>query len=136
MWHERDISHSSVERVTFADACALLDYMLEKMRWVIEGLVVDADRMQANLDASMGLVHSQSVLTALLSKGTLQREEAYALVQRNAMTAWDTQAQLSDLLKADKDVLEHLDGAEIDACFRPDRYLGNLDTVFRRLEEL
>ncbi len=136
LWHERDISHSSVERVTFADACALLDYMLEKMRWVIEGLVVDADRMQANLDASMGLVHSQSVLTALLSKGTLQREEAYALVQRNAMTAWDTQAQLSDLLKADKDVLEHLDGAEIDACFRPDRYLGNLDTVFRRLEEL
>ncbi|MEO8322733.1 MAG: adenylosuccinate lyase [Actinomycetota bacterium] len=136
LWHERDISHSSVERVTFADACLLLDYMLDKMRWVIEGMVVDEARMLVNLESSMGLVHSQSVLTALLSKGTLQREEAYALVQRNAMIAWDQQMPLVDLLKADPDVTAHLDPGEIDGCFDASRYLGNLETVFHRLEEL
>ncbi|MGH2779780.1 MAG: adenylosuccinate lyase, partial [Actinomycetota bacterium] len=89
LWHERDISHSSAERVTLGDACTLLDYMLAKMRWVVDGLVVDEVRMRRNLEASHGLVNSQSVLTALLTKGALQREEAYALVQRNAMVAWD-----------------------------------------------
>ena len=136
LWHERDISHSSVERVTFADACLLLDYMLDKMRWVIEGMVVDEGRMLVNLGSSMGLVHSQSVLTALLAKGTLQREEAYALVQRNAMLAWDQQKPLVDLLKADPDVTAHLDSGEIEGCFDASRYLGNVETVFRRLEEL
>src|SRR5688500_1714313 len=101
LWHERDISHSSVERVTFADACTLLDYMLEKMRWVVEGLRVFPDRMKANLDASYGLVHSQTVLTTLLSKGTLQREDAYALVQKNAMAAWEEGRHLKELLKDD-----------------------------------
>ncbi len=136
LWHERDISHSSVERVTFADACLLLDYMLDKMRWVIEGMVVDEGRMLVNLESSMGLVHSQSVLTALLSKGTLQREEAYGIVQRNAMIAWDHQKPLIDLLKADPGVTAHLDPGEIDGCFNASRYLGNLETVFHRLEEL
>lgn len=136
LWHERDISHSSVERVTFPDACLLLDYMLDKMRWVIEGMVVDEARMLVNLESSMGLVHSQSVLTVLLSKGTLQREEAYALVQRNAMIAWDQQKPLVDLLKADPDVTAHLDSGEIEGCFDASRYLGNLETVFHRLEEL
>ncbi len=136
LWHERDISHSSVERVTFADACLLLDYMLDKMRWVVEGMVVDEARMRANLEGSMGLVHSQSVLTALLAKGTLQREEAYALVQRNAMIAWDRGEPLLGLLQADPDVTAHLDPAEIAGCFEPARYLENLETVFHRLEEL
>ena len=136
LWHERDISHSSVERVTFADACMLLDYMLDKMRWVVEGMVVDEARMLANLEGSMGLVHSQSVLTALLTKGTLQREEAYALVQRNAMIAWDRGEPLLGLLQADPDVTAHLDPAEIAGCFEPARYLENLETVFSRLEEL
>ena len=136
LWHERDISHSSVERVTLGDACILLDYMLEKMRWVIDGLVVSPERMQANLDASLGLVHSQSVLTALLAKGSLQREEAYALVQRNAMAAWDENRPLAELLKSDPEVTEHLDPDEIEACFDPSRYLRNVGVVFERLEAL
>jgi adenylosuccinate lyase len=136
LWHERDISHSSVERVTFGDACVLLDYMMDKMRWVIDGLVVDKDRMIANLEGSFGLVHSQSVLTALLGKGTLQREQAYELVQRSAMRAWDEQTPLLDLLKSDPDVLAVLEPAEIDDCFDPARYLGHLGTIFDRLQEL
>ncbi len=136
LWHERDISHSSVERVTFPDSCTLLDYMLDRMRWVVEGLVVNEDRMLANLDASHGLVHSQSVLTALLATGSMQREEAYALVQRNATAAWDEARPLMELLKSDPAVTQHLDPAEIDACFDPSRYLENVGIVFERLEAL
>ncbi|MDP9234836.1 MAG: lyase family protein, partial [Actinomycetota bacterium] len=136
LWHERDISHSSVERVTFPDACILLDYMLDKMRWVIEGMTVYPDRMQRNLDSSWGLVHSQSVLSALLAAGTLQREQAYALVQRNAMAAWDEERPLIELLKSDPEVTEHLDPAEIERCFDPARYLQNSSVIFDRLEAL
>ena len=136
LWHERDISHSSVERVTLADACVLLDYIVDKMRWVVEGLVVSEERMRANLDASFGLVHSQSVLTALLHTGSVQREEAYALVQRNAMRAWDEGVHLKDLLKGDEEVTAHLDPDAIERCFEPDRYLAGLDPIFQRLEEL
>ncbi len=136
LWHERDISHSSVERVTFADACTLLDYMLEKMRWVVEGLVVHPDRMLANIEASGGLVHSQTVLTSLLAKGSLQREEAYELVQRNAMVAWDEGRDLKELLKSDPDVTQHLDPDEIEHCFNPARYLENSSIIFDRLEAL
>jgi len=136
LWHERDISHSSVERVTFADACILLDYMLEKMRWVVHGLVVDADRMLENLENSHGLVHSQTVLTTLLSKGSLQREDAYALVQRNAMTAWDEGRHLKELLKSDPSVTEHLDPDEIEQCFDHSRYVQNAQKILDRLEQL
>ncbi len=136
LWHERDISHSSVERVTFADSCLLLDYMLDRLAWVIDGLVVFPERMQANLDNAHGLVHSQSVLTALLTKTNLQREDAYRLVQRNAMAAWDEGRPLLELLKSDREVLVHLDPAEIEACFDPDRYVRGMDHVFEQLEEL
>ena len=136
LWHERDITHSSVERVTLGDACILLDYMLEKMRWVVDGLVVNADRMIANLDASHGLVHSQTVLTTLLAKGKLQREEAYALVQRNAMAAWDEGRHLKELLKSDPEVTEQLDPDEIERCFDQERYVRNTDIIFERLEAL
>ena len=136
LWHERDISHSSVERVTFADACILLDYMLEKMRWVVDGLVVDPERMLENLENSYGLVHSQTVLTTLLAKGTLQREDAYALVQRNAMTAWDEGRHLKELLKSDPDVTEHLEPDEIEQCFDQSRYVQNAQIIFERLEKL
>jgi adenylosuccinate lyase len=135
LWHERDISHSSVERVSFADACILLDYMLDKMVWVVDGMRVYPDRMLANLDASFGLVHSQSVLMALLGAG-LQRERAYALVQRNSMEAWDEGRHLKELLKSDPEVTEHLDVDEIDHCFDPTRYLQDAGIVFERLEEL
>jgi adenylosuccinate lyase len=136
LWHERDISHSSVERVTLGDSCTLLDYMLDKFDWVMKGLRVFPDRMQANLDASYGLVHSQTVLTTLLAKGDLQREEAYALVQRNAMAAWDEGRPLKELLKSDPEVTQHLDPDEIESCFDAERYLEKAGVVFERLEEL
>jgi adenylosuccinate lyase len=135
LWHERDISHSSVERVTLPDACVLLDYMIDRMSWVIDGLVVRRARMLANLEASGGLVHSQTVLGALLAK-SLQREEAYALVQRNAAVAWDEGRPLLELLKSDPEVTRHLDPSEIEACFDPARYLEHSDVIFGRLESL
>ena len=136
LWHERDISHSSVERITLGDACILLDYMLDKMRWVVDGMTVYPERMLQNLEGSWGLVHSQSVLTKLLTDTPLQREEAYALVQRNAMAAWDEGRPLVELLKSDPDVTAHLDPAEIDDCFDASRYLENTAEIFERLEEL
>ena len=136
LWHERDISHSSVERVTFPDACTLLDYMMDKFAWVMKDLRVYPERMQQNLDASWGLVYSQTVLTALLSKGSLQREEAYALVQRNAMAAWEDGRHLKELLKDDTDVTEHLEPDEIERCFDATRFLEGTKTIFERLEEL
>jgi adenylosuccinate lyase len=136
LWHERDISHSSVERVTFADACILLDYMMDKFNWVMGGLRVNPDRMLANLEASYGLVNSQSVLTALLAKSSIQREEAYSLVQRNAMAAWEEGRPLMELLKSDPDVTAHLEVDEIEACFDASRYLRHADVIFERLEAL
>ena len=135
LWHERDISHSSVERVTLGDACILLDYMIDRMRWVVEGMVVFEERMKANIEASHGLVYSQTVLTALLESG-LQREDAYALVQRNAMRAWDEGTHLKDLLKSDPDVTARLDPADIDDCFDARRAVAGIDHVFARLEAL
>ena len=136
LWHERDISHSSVERVTFADSCTLLDYMMDKFAWVMKDLRVYPDRMQRNLDASWGLVHSQTVLTALLAKGTFQREDAYALVQRNAMAAWEEGRHLKELLKDDPEVTEHLEPDEIEHCFDAERYLDKTGIIFERLEAL
>ena len=136
LWHERDISHSSVERITLPDSCILLDYMLDRMRWIIDGLIVDAQRMRRNLEISLGLVHSQTVLTALLQKSELQREEAYALVQRNALQAWEQDRPLLELLKSDRDVIEHLDPDEINRCFEASRYVANTAVIFDRLEEL
>ncbi|MDQ3939812.1 MAG: adenylosuccinate lyase [Actinomycetota bacterium] len=136
LWHERDISHSSVERVTFADACVLLDYMLDRFNWVMSGLRVFPDRMLRNLDASHGLVNSQTVLTALLEKSSIQREDAYALVQRNAMAAWEESRPLIELLKSDPEVTQHLDPDEIESCFEWSRYLRRADVIFERLEQL
>jgi adenylosuccinate lyase len=136
LWHERDISHSSVERVSLPDACILLDYMLDRMRWLIEGLEVFPERMRANLDASFGLVHSQTVLVTLLAKGHTQRERAYELVQRNAARAWDEGRPFLDLLQADPDVTALLDPEEIAGCFDVGRYLRNTDAIFQALETL
>jgi adenylosuccinate lyase len=135
LWHERDISHSSVERVILGDACILLDYMCDRMRWVIEGLVVRPEVMRSNLDASGGLVFSQSVLLALIAAG-MQREEAYAVVQENAATAHDQGRPLGELLKSDPAVTERLDPGEIEACLDPARYLAGVGVIFERLEAL
>jgi adenylosuccinate lyase len=135
LWHERDISHSSVERVILPDACILLDYMCDRMRWVIEGLVVRPETMRRNLDASGGLVFSQSVLSSLIRAG-MQREDAYGLVQRNALDASHEGRPFGELLKSDPAVTARLDPAEIEACLGPARYLAGVAVIFERLEAL
>ena len=135
LWHERDISHSSVERVVVADACILLDYMCDRMRWVVDGLVVRPEVMRRNLESSGGLLFSQGVLSALVTAG-LQREEAYALVQHNAAVAYDEGRTLGELLKSDPNVTARLDPGEIEACLDPARYVEGVGVIFERLEAL
>jgi adenylosuccinate lyase len=135
LWHERDISHSSVERVILPDSYTLLDYLLTTSTRLIEGLVVRADRMQQVLDSSYGLVFSQRVLLGLVAEG-LTREEAYAAVQRNAMTAWDTGQSLKDLLAKDEDVAGKIDPSALDGMFDPSHHLRHLNEVFERVEAL
>ena len=133
LWHERDISHSSAERVILPDACLALDYMLAQFTDLVEGLVVDTDRMLANLEATRGLVYSQAVLLALVKEGS-SRDDAYRVVQENAMKAWETGAQLRDLLAADSRV--GLSSYQLDECFHPTRFLANSGVVFDRLVAL
>jgi adenylosuccinate lyase len=131
LWHERDISHSSVERVALPDATNLLHYALGRMNTIIENLVVDTDRMQANLDDTRGLVSSQAILLALVDSG-VTRDEAYRIVQHNAMTTWDEGGTLLEHLTDDPDVT--LDAETLTACFTPERALRNTDIVFTRLQ--
>jgi adenylosuccinate lyase len=133
LWHERDISHSSAERVILPDACLALDYMLAQFTDLVEGLVVDTDRMLANLEATRGLVYSQAVLVALVKEGS-SRDDAYRVVQDNAMRAWETGAQLRDLLANDSRVA--LSSYQLDECFHPTRFLANSGVVFDRLVAL
>jgi adenylosuccinate lyase len=135
LWHERDISHSSVERVILPDSYTLMDYLLATTTKLVDGLVVRPDRMQQVLDSSYGLVFSQRVLLGLVAEG-LTREEAYAAVQRNAMTAWDTGVPLRDLLAKDDDVAGKIDPSRLDALFDPSHHLRHLDEVFERVEAL
>ncbi len=132
LWHERDISHSSAERVVLPDATTVLHYMLTRFADLVEHLVVDVDRMRTNLEATRGLVYSQGVLLALVDEQGLSREEAYRIVQRNAMAAWDEGIPLRDLLAKDPDV--GLSPDRLDDLFDPARYLRNADVVFDRLE--
>jgi len=132
LWHERDISHSSVERYIGPDATITLDFALARMTGVIEKLVVYPDRMQQNLDATHGLVHSQRVLLALTQAG-LAREDSYRLVQKNAMRAWNGEGNLLDLLKADPDVSKALPAAKLQAMFDLGYHLKQVDTIFNRV---
>jgi adenylosuccinate lyase len=132
LWHERDISHSSVERYIGPDATITLDFALARMTGVIDKLVVYPDRMQKNLDATHGLVHSQRVLLALTQAG-LAREDSYRLVQKNAMRAWNGEGNLLDLLKADPDVSKALPAAKLEAMFDLGYHLKQVDTIFRRV---
>lgn len=131
LWHERDISHSSVERVALPDATNLLHYALGRMNRIIDSLIVDTDRMQANLDDTRGLVSSQAVLLALVDSG-VARDEAYRIVQRNAMLTWDEGGTLLEHLADDPHVT--LDAETLVACFTPERALRNTDIVFTRLQ--
>ncbi len=132
LWHERDISHSSVERYIGPDATITLDFALARMTGVVEKLVVYPDRMQKNLDATHGLVHSQRVLLALTQAG-LAREDSYRLVQKNAMRAWNGEGNLLDLLKADPDVSKALPAAKLEAMFDLGYHLKAVDTIFKRV---
>jgi adenylosuccinate lyase len=135
LWHERDISHSSVERVVLPDSCAAVHYMLRLATRVVEGLRVFPDRMRENLEATGGLVHSQAVLLALVDRG-MGREEAYALVQRAAARAWDEGLSFRDLLRSELRGRVELDEAELEALFDPEASLRHLDGVFARLAKL
>jgi len=131
LWHERDISHSSVERVILPDATTLCDTMLHRLTGIVDGLLVYPERMLENLARMRGLVFSQGMLLALARKG-LSRETAYAIVQRNAMKVWAGEGSFRDLLAADPEVAAALSIAELDAVFDPARALAHVDTIFAR----
>ena len=132
LWHERDISHSSVERMIGPDATVTLDFALARLAGIVDKLIVYPDNMRKNLDRAGGLVHSQRVLLALTQKG-VTREDAYRMVQRNAMKAWRGEGDFLALLKADADVRKHLSDKELATNFDLDFHLAQVDTIFRRV---
>jgi adenylosuccinate lyase len=132
LWHERDISHSSAERIVIPDAFLALDYMLDRFAWLIEGLVIRPERMRRNLESSHGLFFSQRLLLALVESG-LERDEAYRLVQRHALRAWDEEQDFRELVRADRELAGRVD---LDAVFDPTSYTRHVDTVFERLRAL
>jgi adenylosuccinate lyase len=136
LWHERDISHSSAERVILPDATTLLDYMLVRMTSLVEGLVVRSERMRENIERGLGLHASSRVLVALVERGGLSREEAYAVVQRAALRAADERKPLRELLAVDPSVAAHLRLADLDACFDDASFLRHVPAVIARLDTL
>ena len=132
LWHERDISHSSAERIILPDATILLDYMFDKLAMLVRGMKVDAARMRANLDLTHGLIHSQQVLLMLVEKG-VAREEAYRWVQRNAMESWRSGKPLLDLATADPDISQAATCRELAACFDLKRHFRDVRRTFRAL---
>ena len=132
LWHERDISHSSTERIIFPDACLVLDYILSIFTSIMKGLQVYPENMRRNLELTQGLVFSQRVLISLIDKG-LSRQKAYELVQRNAMKAWRQKASFLDLLMADTEVMAHLSEKELKSLFDYNYFTKHVDKVFQRL---
>jgi len=132
LWHERDISHSSVERVILPDATTLCDFMLSRMTRVLDGLHVYPERMQQNMAITRGLIYSQAVLLALTEAG-VTREIAYDVVQRNAMRTWGGEGDFKTLLAQDKDAMETFTPADLDRIFDPARFLHHVDTIFARV---
>ena len=132
LWHERDISHSSVERMFAPDATVTLDFALARLTNVIDKLVIYPENMQKNLDRLGGLVHSQRVMLALTQKG-VSREDSYRLVQRNAMPVWRGEGEFKALLNADGEVMAKLSAAEIDDLFDLGYHFKHVDTIFRRV---
>ena len=132
LWHERDISHSSVERVIIPDSCIVADYMIASMIQVMEHLVIYSENMERNLNLTRGLVFSESILLALTKKG-MRREEAYQVVQKHAMEAWKTKQNFQDLLRCDETIKQHLTEQELNELFDMKRSLKNVDTIFQRV---
>jgi adenylosuccinate lyase len=135
LWHERDISHSSAERLMFPDATGLLAFMLRDLTWVMDGLLVFPERMRELVDSRGGIAFSQTVLLALVDAG-MSRDDAYRVVQRAAAAAWDEGASFRDEIAKDPDVTAHLDAGSVDALFDPQRFLANLGPLFERLGAL
>jgi adenylosuccinate lyase len=131
LWHERDITHSSVERVIIPDSCIVLDYMVHLFINVMENLNVYEENMSANIDTTLGLVFSQRVLLALVDKGIL-RETAYEWVQRNALNAWQTKTDFEYLILQDKDIMSYLNNEEVDRLFDYDYHTRHIDYIFQR----
>ncbi len=132
LWHERDISHSSVERVIGPDSTILINYMLNRLSGIISGLVVRPDRMMKNLELMKGLIFSQQVLTRLAEKG-LERQRAYEMVQRNALKVWDEGVDFKDLLFRDEEIRRYLSEDEIETLFDMNRHLKHVDAIFDRV---
>ncbi len=132
LWHERDITHSSVERVIIPDSCILLDYMLTQFTKIVDQLLVYPQNMRKNIDLTHGLVHSQAVMLAL-TNGGMRREEAYAIVQKNAMETWKTRTSFKSLIASDPKVTKVLSRKQIDAAFDPKKALANVDYIFKRV---
>jgi len=132
LWHERDITHSSVERIVLPDASILLDYMLQTMTGIIRGLVVHADRMQENLHRTRGVVYSGQVLLRLMERG-LSRTQAYELVQRCALAAWQNGREFQDVVLADPVLRKHLSAEVLRRCVDPARHLRHVDRIFQRV---
>ncbi len=132
LWHERDISHNSTERVTFPDACILLDYMLDLMSDLMENLVIYPERMLKNLESTGGLIYSQRVLLALVDAG-LDRQDAYKIVQRHALQSWDEGGSFRVALLSDPVVAERISESELDSLFDHREQLKQIDPIFARL---
>ncbi|TYR79122.1 adenylosuccinate lyase [Priestia megaterium] len=132
LWHERDISHSSAERVILPDATIALNYMLNRFATIVKNLTVFPDNMKRNMDRTLGLIYSQRVLLTLINKGMV-REEAYDLVQPKAMEAWETQVPFRSLIEGEERITRHLSPEEIEDCFDHKHHLKNVDMIFERL---
>lgn len=132
LWHERDLTHSSVERVILPDSTILVDYILHRFREVVRGLMVYPENMRFNLEKTGGLIFSQRVLLALMEKG-LPRDQAYQLVQRNALAAWENKCDFRNLLRQDTEVGQYLNPQELEACFDLDYYLKYVEFIFSRV---
>ena len=132
LWHERDISHSSTERIILPDSCLVLDYVLYLFTYIMKGLRVYPEHMKENLEVTKGLVFSQRVMLALIDKG-LSRQEAYEMVQRNAMKAWQDRTSFFDLLSGDPDISKHLSKSELEGIFDYGYFLRHVGAIFERL---
>jgi len=132
LWHERDISHSSTERIILPDSCLVVDYTLSVFTYIMKGLQVYPERMRENLELTKGLVFSQRVMLSLIGRG-LSREQAYKMVQRNAMKSWKERVSFLGLLQHDADVSKHLSNAELEALFDYNYFLGHVDEIFQRV---
>lgn len=132
LWHERDISHSSNERIILPDSCLALDYILNIFTHVMKGLLVYPENMKRNLELTQGLVFSQNVMLGLVGKG-LSRQKAYEITQRNALKAWKTRTPFIKLLKEDKEVVSHIEGKELESIFNYRHFLKHVDDIFERV---